>query len=163
MLRQLTRWIDTLRNSKEISADDDMTLREATAGLLIEICRADFEIGAEEQAAALRILKTRFSLADAQAEQALALALDESERSTSIHALLELLNRQLNLAAKTLLVEDLWAIAYADNRIDTYEEHQIRRIADLLYVPHQAYIRAKLKAAEFRCSSNNLRPDPSAP
>jgi hypothetical protein len=40
----------------------------------------------------------------------------------------------------------MWRVAYADRRLDKYEEYQIRRLAELLHVPHQAYIRAKLRA-----------------
>jgi uncharacterized tellurite resistance protein B-like protein len=40
----------------------------------------------------------------------------------------------------------LWAIAYADGTLHLYEEHLIRKIADLLYVPHAAFIAAKLRA-----------------
>jgi uncharacterized tellurite resistance protein B-like protein len=40
----------------------------------------------------------------------------------------------------------LWRIAYASAGIDKYEEHIIRRIAELLYMPHSEFIRAKLIA-----------------
>jgi len=39
-------------------------------------------------------------------------------------------------------------IAYADNHLDAHEEHMIRRIAKLLYVPHQDFIKAKHKVLE---------------
>ena len=31
--------------------------------------------------------------------------------------------------------------------LDKYEEHLIRRVAELIYVPHEEYIRAKLTVA----------------
>ena len=34
----------------------------------------------------------------------------------------------------------LWRVAFADGRIDRYEEHILRRIADLLYLRHQDFI-----------------------
>lgn len=33
-----------------------------------------------------------------------------------------------------------------DNHLDSYEEHMVRRIEDLIFVPHQDYIRTKLVA-----------------
>jgi uncharacterized tellurite resistance protein B-like protein len=38
-------------------------------------------------------------------------------------------------------------VAYADGDLDKYEEHLIRRVAELIYVPHEEYIRAKLAVA----------------
>ena len=46
------------------------------------------------------------------------------------------------------IVELLWQGAYADGHVDKYEEHLVRKIADLIHVPHRAYIRAKHLAAE---------------
>lgn len=43
-------------------------------------------------------------------------------------------------------MELLWRVAFADGRLDRYEEHLIRRIADLLHLPHRDFIRAKLRA-----------------
>ena len=37
-------------------------------------------------------------------------------------------------------------ILMADDEVDKYEEHLVRRIAELLYVSHRDYIRAKLSA-----------------
>ncbi len=38
----------------------------------------------------------------------------------------------------------LATVAYADGKLGKYEEHLIRQVADLIYVPHQEYIRSKL-------------------
>jgi uncharacterized tellurite resistance protein B-like protein len=40
----------------------------------------------------------------------------------------------------------MWTVAYADGDIDKYEEHLIRNVADLIYVPHSNYIHCKLAA-----------------
>jgi uncharacterized tellurite resistance protein B-like protein len=42
----------------------------------------------------------------------------------------------------------MWRVAYADAELSAYEQHTIRKIADLLYVPHRAYIAAKLRARD---------------
>lgn len=46
------------------------------------------------------------------------------------------------------LVEWLWRVALADARLDKYEEAMVRRVADLLGVPHHEFIRRKLLARE---------------
>lgn len=39
----------------------------------------------------------------------------------------------------------LWRIAYANESLHKYEEYLVRKIAELLYVPHSAFIAAKLR------------------
>ena len=34
------------------------------------------------------------------------------------------------------LVEHLWRVAYADGGLDPYEDHLVRKLSHLLYVPH---------------------------
>jgi len=41
------------------------------------------------------------------------------------------------------VVEMLWRVAFADGRIDRYEEALVRKIAELIYVPHRDFIRAR--------------------
>ena len=45
---------------------------------------------------------------------------------------------------RVALIEAMWRIALADNRLDRYEEHLIRKVAELLYVSHRDFIGAKL-------------------
>ena len=44
------------------------------------------------------------------------------------------------------LLAMMWRVAMADNEISRYEEHVIRKVADLLYVPHGDFIAAKQSA-----------------
>jgi uncharacterized tellurite resistance protein B-like protein len=40
----------------------------------------------------------------------------------------------------------MWQVAYADNQISAHENHLMRKIASLLYIPHKDYIAAKMCA-----------------
>ncbi|MDD9894524.1 MAG: TerB family tellurite resistance protein, partial [Gammaproteobacteria bacterium] len=40
---------------------------------------------------------------------------------------------------------NMWRVAFSDERLDKYEEHLIRKIADLIYVSHSDFIKSKLK------------------
>jgi uncharacterized tellurite resistance protein B-like protein len=42
----------------------------------------------------------------------------------------------------------MWRVAYADARLDAHELHLMRRIADLLHVPHLDSMAAKMRARE---------------
>ena len=49
----------------------------------------------------------------------------------------------------------MWQVVYADAELSAHEHHVMRKIADLLYIPHGDYIAAKLRAKE----NQNLRAD----
>ena len=52
-----------------------------------------------------------------------------------------------SLEQKIGLIESLWKIAFIDGVLDMDEEYLVRKIADLLYVPHTAFILAKNRIA----------------
>jgi len=42
----------------------------------------------------------------------------------------------------------LWQIAYADACLDRYEEALVRKIAELIHVPHREFMQAKHRVVE---------------
>ena len=74
----------------------------------------------------------------------------EKHEATDYYAFTSLLNAHYTQQQKIKLVEDLWQLAYADNELDKYEEHLLRRLADLLHVPHHDFIRTKHKVLKER-------------
>jgi uncharacterized tellurite resistance protein B-like protein len=46
------------------------------------------------------------------------------------------------------LIAAMWQVAFADAELDKYEEHLIRRVAELIYVPHDEFIRSKVVARD---------------
>ena len=48
----------------------------------------------------------------------------------------------------------LWRVTCADGHVDKYEEYLVRKIADLLYVPHREYIRMKLEVIDGQAAES---------
>jgi uncharacterized tellurite resistance protein B-like protein len=118
----------------------------AVAALLVETLRADFETSAGERRQIVGSLQGMLGL-DAQAcEDLLAVAEQEVERSHDLHQFTSAINRVWSVQQKLQLLEELWRVAHADEKLHKYEEHLIRRIADLLHVPHSGFIAAKLRS-----------------
>ncbi|SRR5690606_6078327 len=128
--------------------DPEHRLQLATAALLLEVARADFDTHHVELAAVERAIGRTFRLSEAEVQELLRLAEDEVREATSDYAFTSLVNSGFDAADKIRLVELLWEVAYADGELDKHEEHLIRRIADLIYVPHREFIAAKLRVAE---------------
>lgn len=120
-------------------------LQIATAALLIEMMRADTEISADEQEIITRTMQSKFDLNEEEAAAVMNLAEDEIWKSTGYYEFTSLMNRSLSYPQKVKVIEHLWEVAFADNILDKHEEYMVRRIADLIYVPHRDFIDAKLR------------------
>jgi uncharacterized tellurite resistance protein B-like protein len=116
----------------------------ATAALLVEVMRADQHATDAERAQLLKLLHESFGLPDAELDDLVRLAEAESEEAHDLFQFTRLVSEHYDAEQRIELVRNLWRVAWADGNIDRYEEHLIRRIADLLYVRHSDFIRAKL-------------------
>lgn len=123
----------------------------STALLLLELARADFDFGSVERDRVRALLAERYRLDDAAVDALLAQANARAQASVSLHEYVGTLNATLDGAAKRGLIEMLWQVAYADGRVDKHEEHLIRRLVDLLFIPMADYVRAR-EAAEAAAS-----------
>jgi uncharacterized tellurite resistance protein B-like protein len=130
----------------------------AAAMLLLEVAWADHEISSRELDAAKRGLARMFALPPDVTSTLIARARRQHADSTSIHPFTRALNDHLTPTEKRELVSMLWRLAYTDAVLTGYEEHAIRRIADLLHVSHGDFIAAKQKG---RGGVNATRPPES--
>jgi uncharacterized tellurite resistance protein B-like protein len=118
----------------------------ASAALLIEMTRADHDVKGIERDAVADAVRRAFEFNSSETEELLALAEKEADHATSLYEFTRLINHHFDAEQKSHLVELLWHVALADGEIDKYEEHLVRKVADLIHVPHRAYIRAKHRA-----------------
>ena len=87
---------------------------------------------------------------DREADELLELAEDKADHATSLHEFTKVLNQQLDHASKNHMVELLWDVALADDHIDKHEDYLVRKVSELIHVPHHEFIRAKHRAQEKR-------------
>ncbi len=121
-------------------------LQLAAAALLIETARADFTQDASEEAALEQLLCNALSLPGQQVRALIAAAGERVDEATSLYEFTRVINDHYGPEEKLTLIASMWQVAYADGDLDKYEEHLIRQVAELTYVPHQDYIRCKLDA-----------------
>ena len=123
-------------------------IRLAAAALLIETARADFTQDAQEQQALEGLLARSLQLDAAEVHELVAAAEARVDESTSLYEFTRVINDHYSAQQKLQLIDAMWSVAYADGDLDKYEEHLIRQVAELTYVPHADYIRSKLAAAQ---------------
>jgi len=129
-----------------LAGDDTHKLQLATAVLLVEVMRSDADMSDAERQSAMQALRRKFQLTDDELERLLELATSTARHATDLHAFTSALNEQLDHEHKLRVVEAMWTVAYADGQLAAHEQHVMWRVADLLHVPHAAYINAKIRA-----------------
>lgn len=146
MLTKLQKFFDLYLN-KDIKAEIPLQrrLQMASAALMVEMLHVDGQVTTEEDEKLRLLLAQRFNLDSSEIEALIDLAHDEKHEATDYFQFTSLLNSHYSQQQKIDLVEDLWQLAYADHELDKYEEHLLRRLAELLHVPHQDFIRTKHK------------------
>lgn len=127
-------------------AEREHALQLATAVLLVEVMRSDADIAAAERSAVVSALRQKFALAEDELARLLELAERTARDATDFHRFTSTVNDGFTMEQKVRMVELMWQVAYADGHLDAHENHVMRRIADLLHVPHGAYVGAKMRA-----------------
>lgn len=149
MFKPITDFIqDKISKDSDDTVNDEQILHLASAVLLLEVSRADFDIQDEELISIAQSLSERFNFSDDEANNLINLARAEQDSHVSIHPFIKIINDGCSAEEKKILLEDLWRVAYADDKLDKYEEYQIRKVADLLYIPHSVFIQTKLNVTE---------------
>ncbi len=159
MFSSIKRFFDanvTAATSAASPAEQEHAYQLATAALLIEMTRADHDVKGVERAAVAQALGRAFELAPSETEEMLTLAEQEADAATSLYEFTRLINRHFDPKQKEHIVELLWHVALADGEIDKYEDHLVRKVADLIYVPHLSFIRAKHNAINRMSSGSNV-------
>ncbi len=133
---------------QEDPAGRDHALRLATAALLIEVVRADYEEDIKETEAVIRQLQTRFDLTEEETLLLVEEAAQEADHSVSLQDFTRLLHENLSVEEKHSVIEMLWLIAMADDHLDKHEDYVVRKVAELLYVTHGDLIRIRNEVKE---------------
>lgn len=158
MLSKLSRFIE---RHLQPAGDASPTLSDhqkqlAVAALLVEVAMADHQFSEVEVDNLGVILERKFSLSIDELAELISLAKNETNRATSLHQFTQLINQYCSSEEKFNLLKAMWEMAYADGDLDKYEDYIIRKVADLIYVPHTKFIRAKSVVKASLLTADNL-------
>jgi uncharacterized tellurite resistance protein B-like protein len=138
-----------LYNRELVSADRDeneeRALHLATAALLMEVASADYDISDAERDTIRSIVEEKYSVTPEEAAAIARRAERDTEHTTSLYPFTRMINAECSLEERVEIVSMLWRVTAADGYIDAHEQHLVRKIADLLYVPHSQFIRTRLQ------------------
>ena len=121
-------------------------LELACAALMFEVARADFAVDEAEQRTVYDLLTAEFNLSPEEIESVTEEAANKADAATCLFEFTRAVNELASVGQKRALIGMMWRVAMADNALSRYEEHLIRKVADLLYLPHADFIQAKQAA-----------------
>ena len=140
MLNFLKKIFKKKDQEKETVSDINL----ACAIILLEVSYSDFEIKEVETDKMLKFFETDLNLSKDKSiwlnEEAQKLHKD----TNCLRKYIKLINDSYTKEEKLNLINIAWRIAKADNEIDKYEEHRIRKISELLYLNHSDFIKEKI-------------------
>lgn len=132
--------------ASENNEPDNHQLAVAATALMVQLSRADHNEDERELQTIVDCAVKAHQVTRDEAEAILKDALDHADDATSMYEFTGQINEHLDQNAKQSLLESIWRVAFADGRIDKYEEHLIRRMADLLHLNHREYMQARHRA-----------------
>ena len=138
-------------SSQEITYNEELNL---LCGLMIEAAYTDGKIDQIEIDNISNTLVKVFKEDLSEVDLTLKNCLKKIDEPKSLHAFTSKLNKLFSIEKKTLLIETLWGIVLADEKIHEFESNLIRRLAGLLYVSDVSCGNAKIRAL---ANLNNIK------
>ncbi len=142
MIASIQQWF---KNQLEIeNSDSQHTVELATAVLFYEVMRADHKFEKLEQDSYRKQLEKHFSLSGVELETLCQLSQSKADSAADYQQFTRVLNDIYDAETKRSVLDSLWSVAYSDHELSPDEDYTIRKIADLLYIPHSQFIQSKL-------------------
>lgn len=129
--------------SLPVEQGEQITYQKAVAALLMEVMLADHVIDEKEEGQVKSFLREISELGD-DIDVLYQEAQAGVDHANDLYQFTKVINETATLEQKMLLLKALWRVALADGDIDAYEDHRIRRISELLFMPHSEFIQAKI-------------------
>lgn len=141
----ILQWLGLSQTESQATPPD---INQAAAALMVEVMAADDNWDEAEAEQIKHLLSNTLNLPKTEVEAAFTAAKQTQREAHDLFHLTSVINQHYTPEQKYALLKALWEVAYADGRLDHYEEHMIRKLAELLYLTHTQFIQAKLAAQQ---------------
>jgi uncharacterized tellurite resistance protein B-like protein len=145
LIDQLFERFTKIEEDQLITSSD---LHLATAALLVEVAVSDSSFDDSERVQLKTLLHSQCQISMADIDTLISDAETATRAASSLFEFTHIINKHCDYQQKLSLVNNLWRIAYTDGKLDKYEEHIIRKIADLIHVSHGDFILEKIAVRE---------------
>ena len=146
MINKIKDLISNFSKKEELNEEPDLSLlNNACAALLVEIAFADKDFEEREKQSLKESLIQTYGIEESKIQEIIDDAQLTVNESTSLYGYTRIVNDEFEYSDKLDLLRNLWKVAYADDNLDKYEEHLLRKISDLIHISHSDYINIKLE------------------
>lgn len=130
----------------EVQKQDELErVQVATCVILLEVAKSDDEFNSIEKATIEAVIRKDFGISTEAIEELMHIASRKREESIDLWEFTHLINENYSKEEKRKIVEAAWRVIYADEKLDSYEDHFVHKLAKLLQLDHNDLIEAKLK------------------
>jgi len=150
VLKSLRKLVKTPVKSE---ANDDQELKLAAATLMFEMIRSDGQVDRVELDQMGALLQREFKLGEEELAQLFKQAEDTAQNAISLQGFTREICDNWGNEKRLKLLEYLWMLALADERVDPHERHLVRKVAGLLYL-NDAEINQSRERAKQQLSVN---------
>jgi uncharacterized tellurite resistance protein B-like protein len=134
----------------------DGDYRLAAAALLVHAAAIDGEMSQSERHKLHALVKDRFALSDASADELIDKATLAEHEAVDLYHFTSLLNRSLNEPGRARIIEMMWEIVYADGDRDELEDNLLWRAADLLGVSQRQRIELRQRIGALAAQAGEV-------
>lgn len=147
MFRSLKTQLEAMLVVEEQSSEEDKARAAnlAATALLIEAAQADQNFSDDELAIVEASLLNHMNISREDIHMTIELAKGKLDNSTCLYEITTVINDNWTLREKIRLIESLWRVVLSDRYLDSHEQHLMRKLQNLLYIPHSEYIAAKVR------------------
>jgi uncharacterized tellurite resistance protein B-like protein len=149
--RQIVADLASLSGSEHRRFDDN-DYRLAAAALLVHLISVDGDATETERRKLRSLLASRFELDDAAVDELIETATRVEGESVDIYHFTRLIMRAVDETGRARIVEMMWELVYADEKVSEFEESTIWRSADLLGISSNERIALKNRVAANRAA-----------
>lgn len=128
--------------------DSELELQIATCALLLEMAHADDDCTPDEEEHIAGMMQRRFGISRETFEDVRLLADQRRREQIDLWGFTSILKQHFTHAQKMQVMEMLWSVIYADDRLADYEDYLVHKLAKLLDIDHGDMIAAKVKVLE---------------
>ena len=147
MFKSLKAQLESMLVVEEQSSEEDKVRAAnlAATALLIEAAQADQDFSEDELAVVEASLLNHMNISREDIQMTIEMAKGKLDNSTCLYEITTVVNDNWSLREKIRLIESLWRVVLSDRYLDSHEQHLMRKLQNLLYIPHSEYIAAKMR------------------
>ena len=144
MIHTLKRWFEKLSDNQDPNeGHSHEKINLCCFSLMVITANVDSNFDESERRTIQELGRDLFNLDETTIDEIVSDAKQQASDSTSLYEFTSLIHENLSEHDKFKLVVGLWKIAFADGEVDKYEEHVIRRVAELIYIDHARFTEAR--------------------